>query len=170
MYLQYTAVYLKLPSRSLQPIILCLADSLDIPLRFVLSANIYLPCNWFLPGSSPTSTNSNTHNRLLSWSSWDHLRSTRWLPGPPNAGASCTFDFCLPFMIFSLLLIRIHLTTCKRGFMFSKIIFLHWLHFYNLWYCTIQVLQTLTDAAVPSKELTSSIKNIYSKTKVVAHF
>ncbi|KAG2647815.1 symplekin-like isoform X3 [Panicum virgatum] len=31
----------------------------------------------------------------------------------------------------------------------------------------MQVLQTLTDAAVPSKELTSSIKNIYSKTKDV---
>ena len=88
-------------------------------------------CNWFLPGSSPTSTNSNTHNRLLSWSSWDHLRSTRWQPGPPNAGASCTFDFCLPFTIFSSI-DQNPLTTCKRGFMFSKIIFLHWVHFYNL--------------------------------------
>jgi symplekin len=34
----------------------------------------------------------------------------------------------------------------------------------------MQVLQTLTGAAVPSKELTSSIKNLHSKTKVVARF
>jgi hypothetical protein len=121
MYLQYMVVYLKLPSRSVQPIILCLADCLDIPLRFVLSANIYLPCNWFFPGSSPTSTNSNTHNRLLSWSSWDHLRSTRWQPGPPNAGASCTFDFCLHFTIFSLLLIRIHWLHAKEGLCFLRL-------------------------------------------------
>jgi hypothetical protein len=31
----------------------------------------------------------------------------------------------------------------------------------------MQVLQTLTGAAVPSKELTSSIKNLHSKTKDV---
>ncbi|ONM61144.1 HEAT repeat-containing protein [Zea mays] len=34
----------------------------------------------------------------------------------------------------------------------------------------MQVLQTLTDAAVPSKDLISSIKILYSKTKVVACF
>uniref|UniRef100_A0A453AJF6 Uncharacterized protein n=1 Tax=Aegilops tauschii subsp. strangulata TaxID=200361 RepID=A0A453AJF6_AEGTS len=30
-----------------------------------------------------------------------------------------------------------------------------------------QVLQTLTDGAVPSQDLISSIKNLYSKTKVI---
>jgi hypothetical protein len=54
--------------------------------------------------------------------------------------------------------------------MFYKTIFLHLVNFYNPWYCTLQVLQTLTDAAVPSKELISSIKNLFSKTKVAACF
>jgi hypothetical protein len=121
------------------------------------------------PGSSQTSTHSDSHDTILYWPSWDHLRCASRQSGAPHAGATWAFLCILSHVIFysSKFFFHVYLKERLKIYLGQWISFI-WIHLYNpRYYIAMQVVQTLTDGVVPSQDLISSVKNLYSKMKVL---
>jgi hypothetical protein len=87
-----------------------------------------------------------------------------------SSSCRCKLSLSLHIRPCYLLLVEFLSRVYERAI---KIYLDHWISF--IWihlcnrrhYIAMQVLQTLTDGAVPSQDLISSVKNLYSKTKVL---
>jgi hypothetical protein len=84
------------------------------------------------PGSSQTSTHSDSHDTILYWPSWDHLRCASRQSGAPHAGATWAFLCILSHVIFysSKFFFHVYLKERLKIYLDQWISFI-WIHLYN---------------------------------------